>query len=351
VKQALAQAELVIAQDAFHPTETTRLAHVLFPGALWAEGTGTFVNSERRVTLLQQATTPPGDARPDWRIIADFAQHLGFGPAFTYENAAAVFEEIARFANPATGWDWRGLSHARLAQAPEIWPCPQPHETGVSRRYVVDYPDRASAKDQPRLRFATPDGRARFIACPPPARAESTDGEFPFVLNTGRVLAHWHTLTKTRHVPSALRAQPAPFIEIHPEDACKAGLGEGEAVEVVSRRGRAVFPCRISDRVRRGETFVPFHWNDEQGPDLCANGLTTDATDPISGQPELKGCAVRLARVVAKANEEDLEPALTAAEAEGRSWGEAVAFSLEQQRFLAANFPVPRKSAAFPFHA
>jgi anaerobic selenocysteine-containing dehydrogenase len=344
VREALSRAELVIAQDAFHPTETTRLAHVLLPGALWAEAEGTFVNSERRVTLLQQAVPPPGDARPDWRLICNVAQELGFGAAFDFPDAASVFAEITRFENPLTGWNWQGLSHARLAGGAELWPCPRPDTPGTQRRYLAGHPQNAGSRDHARMKFATVDGRARFISCQPQTSAEPVDKEFPFILNTGRLLAHWHTLTKTRHVASSMRAQPAPFIEVHPEDAMKLNLAEGAPVEIVSRRGRAVFPCRITNRVRCGETFVPFHWNDEQGPNLTANALTTDATDPISFQPELKACAVRLAPIASSVPEADLEPVLAAAEAEGRAWGEAVAFSLEQQRFLTATFRAVRTS-------
>jgi len=338
VREALSRAELVIAQDAFHPTETTRLAHVLLPGALWAEGEGTFVNSERRVTLLREAVPAPGDALPDWKIICNLARHLGFGEAFAYRDAVEVFTEITRFANPETGWDWSGLSYSRLARAAEIWPCPKADEPGLSRRYVSVPPAHSSASDTPMFRFATPDGRARFYACPPTAVAEPTNTDFPITLNTGRLQAHWHTMTKTRHVAYSMRAQPAPFIEIHPTDAHALELAEGSAVEVISRRGRAVFACRVTDRVRLGEAFVPFHWNDEQGQNIAANALTTDAVDPISGQPELKACAVRLAKVAINSVALDLAQVLSAAEAEGRAWGEAAALSLEQQKFFAASF-------------
>ncbi len=337
VKEALARAELVIVQDAFHPTETTRLAHVLFPGALWAEGTGTFVNSERRVTLLSKAVSPPGEALSDWRIICGLARHLGFERAFNFASAAEIFAEITRFTNPVSGWNWAGLSHERLSHGAQIWPCPHLDRPGATRRYLINGGKTSPTEHDRRLQFATPDGRARFHACPPSPAAETCDADFPFVLNTGRLLAHWHTLTKTRHVPSALRAQPAPFIEIHPDDARALGLADGAAVEVVSRRGRAVFPCRITDRLRRGEAFVPFHWNDEQGPDITANALTVDAVDPISGQPELKICAVRLALVAVVKAEPD-HAVLVAAEAEGRAWGAGVAFSIEQQRFLRSSF-------------
>ncbi|HGF4019678.1 TPA: molybdopterin-dependent oxidoreductase, partial [Burkholderia cenocepacia] len=114
----LQAAELVIAQDAFLDTETNRYADILLPGALWAEGDGVMINSERNMTLMRAAVAPPGDALPDWRIVAEVARAMGFGDAFDYASAADVFDEIVRFSNPATGYDLRGASHAALRDGP-----------------------------------------------------------------------------------------------------------------------------------------------------------------------------------------------------------------------------------------
>lgn len=304
VVAGLRAAELVITQDAYLDTETNRYADVLLPGALWAEADGVMINSERTLTLMPQAVPPPGDALPDWRLIADIACEMGYGHAFTYASAAEVFEEITGFFNPATGYDLRGASHARLRDTPLQWPCARPD--GPARnpiRYLNDGVSQTLREDadgtRPRLAFATANGRAQFFARPHVDPAEMPDDEYPLMLNTGRVQHQWHTLTKTGKVPMLNKLNPGPFIEIHPDDAQALGIGAGDSVEVRSRRGRAVLPATITDRVQPRLCFAPMHWNDVYGDDLCINAVTNDAIDPVSQQPELKCCAVALCRVAA----------------------------------------------------
>nr|WP_315595729.1 bifunctional nitrate reductase/sulfite reductase flavoprotein subunit alpha [uncultured Cupriavidus sp.] len=302
VVAGLQAAELVIAQDAFLDTETNRYADVLLPGALWAEADGVMINSERNMTLMRQAVAPPGDALPDWQIIARVACEMGFDDAFSYASAAEVFEEITRFANPKTGYDLRGASHSRLRETPLQWPCDS--AAGPDRnpiRYLnegVSQTVRVSdAGAKPRLAFATASGKAIFFARPHANPAEMPDREFPIVLNTGRLQHQWHTMTKTGKVPMLNKLNPGPFVEIHPEDAQALGLREKDSVEIRSRRGRAVLPAVLTERVQPGNCFAPMHWNDTFGEDLCINAITSDAVDPISQQPELKFCAVALTRV------------------------------------------------------
>ncbi|MCK6426884.1 MAG: bifunctional nitrate reductase/sulfite reductase flavoprotein subunit alpha [Burkholderiaceae bacterium] len=285
VLEALARAELVICQDAFLDTETSRHADILLPAALWAEADGVLVNSERGLTLAPQATDAPGEALPDWQILCRVAEAMGYGEAFAYASAAEVFEELKRFHNPATGYDLRGASHLRLREGPLQWPCPP----GRSERR---HPVRDRRGDQ--LRFPTPSGRARFQPCPHREPAEAADGEFAWLLNTGRVQHQWHTLTRTGRVPMLNRLDPGPFVEIHPEDAAQLDIGPNDRVELRSRRGRAVLPARLTQRVQRGQCFAPFHWADLQGEDLAVNALTSDAVDPRSLQPEFKQSAVAL---------------------------------------------------------
>lgn len=281
----LQAAELVIVQDAFLDTETTRHADILLPGALWAEGEGVMVNSERNLTLAPQAVAAPGDALPDWALIARVARAMGYTQGFNHTSAAEVFDEIRAFANPATGYDIGGASHERLREAPLQWPCPvgDPHSRHPIR-YRVDGG----------LRFATPSGKARFVACPHQPPAEPTDDAYPLVLNTGRVQHQWHTRTKTGRITTLNRLNPGPFIEIHPDDAAAHGLAEQAHVLVRSRRGQAVLPARLTDRVPRGQCFVPFHWNDCFGDNLAINAVTGNAVDPVSLQPALKSSAVRI---------------------------------------------------------
>lgn len=260
------------------------------------------VNSERNLTLMRAAVAPPGDALPDWRIVAEVARAMGFGAAFDYASAADVFDEIVRFANPATGYDLRGASHAALRDGPVQWPV----APGAARerhpiRYLNDGVSQtprpaADGGAAPRIAFPTPSGRARFFARPHVAPAELPDATFPIVLNTGRLQHQWHTMTKTGKVAMLNKLNPRPFVELHPDDARALGIAAKDSVEIRSARGRAVLPAVVTERVLRGNCFAPMHWNDVYGDELCVNAVTNDAIDAESQQPELKYCAVALTR-------------------------------------------------------
>lgn len=302
VLAGLERAELVIAQDAYLGTETSEYADVLLPAALWAETEGVMVNSERNITLSQPAVAAPGGAMPDWQIIARIACEMGFSEAFSYSCAEEVFEEIKRFWNPTTGYDLRGVSYERLRRQPLQWPCP-PQSTADRNpiRYLNDGVSQTQLVREdgtvPRLAFPTPSGRAVFFARPHLQPEEMPDDDYPFLLNTGRLPHQWHTMTKTGKVAKLNKLNPGPFVEIHPDDAARLGIGEHDRVEIASRRGRAVLPAVVSDRVRPGNCFAPFHWNDAFGEYLSINAVTNDAVDPISNQPEFKACAVTLTKV------------------------------------------------------
>jgi NADPH-dependent sulfite reductase flavoprotein alpha-component len=302
VIDALQRAELVITQDAYLDTETNRYADILLPGALWAEAEGVMINSERNLTLMPKAVEPPGEAMADWQLIARVACAMGYAEGFSYASAEQVFEEIKGAWNPATGYDIRGASYQQLRQDPQQWPCaPGGEHQRHPIRYLNDGVSQAlrtgADGDTPAITFATANGRAQFFARPHLAPAELPDDDFPLVLNTGRVQHQWHTLTKTGKVATLNKLNPGPFVEIHPQDAEALGIAEGDQVEVRSRRGRAVLPARLSDRVRVGNCFAPFHWNDAFGEHLAINAVTSDAVDPISLQPEFKYAAVALRRV------------------------------------------------------
>ncbi|MFK0172932.1 molybdopterin-dependent oxidoreductase [Streptomyces sp. NPDC090306] len=289
VVEGLEAAEFVVTQDAFAETETNAYADVVLPAALWTETEGVLVNSERNLTLARPAADPPGEAAADWRIIAAVAREMGYGEAFAFDSAEEVFAELKRAWNPRTGWDLRGVTYERLRSTPVQWPAP-----------TADGPDRNPVRyvaEDGTLAFPTPSGRAVFHARPHLPAAEMPDDDYPFVLNTGRLPHQWHTLTKTAKVPKLNRLDPGPFLEVHPEDAAQLGLAEGDSVEVASRRGRAVLPARVTDRVRQGSCFAPFHWNDLFGEYLSVNAVTDDAVDPLSFQPGFKACAVSLTRV------------------------------------------------------
>lgn len=290
VIDGLRAAELVITQDAFLETETNRYADILLPGALWAEAEGVMVNSERTLTLMQQAVPPPGDAMADWQIIAAVAREMGYGEGFHYACAADVFDELKQASNPATGYDLRGASYARLRDTPVQWPCP-PGDNHA--RHPIRY------RHGDRLIFPTASGKAQFYPRPHLPAAEQPDAEYPMAFITGRLQHQWHTLTKTGKIATLNKLNPGPFVEIHPDDASRLHIQENSTVEIRSRRGRAVLPAVISPRIRPGTCFAPFHWSDVFGAELAVNAITHDATDAHSLQPGIKHCAVALAPITA----------------------------------------------------
>ncbi|MFD6278014.1 molybdopterin-dependent oxidoreductase [Streptomyces sp. NPDC060209] len=315
VIEGLEAAEFVVTQDVFADTETNAYADVALPAALWGEAEGVMINSERNLTLGRQAADPPGEAWPDWRIIARIACEMGYEDAFAYSSAEEVFEEIKRAHNPKTGYDLRGVTYERLRRTPVQWPSAAPD--GPDRnpvRYLNDGVSQTLAVrpdgSVPRLAFPTASGRAVFFGRPHMPAAEMPDDDFPFVLNTGRLQHQWHTLTKTGKVAKLNRLNPGPFVEINPQDAAALSISDGDSIEVASRRGRAVLPAVVTDRVRPGDCFAPFHWNDLFGEYLSVNAVTNDAVDPVSFQPEFKLCAVTLVKVSA------VVPAVTPAPAD-----------------------------------
>jgi NADPH-dependent sulfite reductase flavoprotein alpha-component len=313
VLAGLEKAELVITQDAFFETETNEYADVVLPAALWTESDGVMVNSERDLTLSQQAVEPIGQALPDWQIIARIACAMGYSDSFSYDSAEDVFDEIKRFWNPKTGYDLRGVSYDRLRQTPLQWPCPP---DGTADRNPIRYLNDGVSQTQfvrddgtmPRLVFPTANGRAVFFARPHLLPEEMPDADYPFLLNTGRLAHQWHTMTKTGKVAKLNKLNPGPFVEIHPDDAAQLQIGDDDPVEIASRRGRAVLPAVVTDRVRPGNCFAPFHWNDVFGEYLSINAVTNDAVDPISRQPEYKACAISLTKVVAAKPELNADP-------------------------------------------
>ncbi|GAA2602697.1 bifunctional nitrate reductase/sulfite reductase flavoprotein subunit alpha [Dactylosporangium fulvum] len=301
VIEGLERAELVITQDAYAETETNAYADVILPAAMWSEIDGVMINSERNLTLVQQVADPPGQALADWELIARIGVAMGYGDAFRYGSAADIFAEIQRFWNPQTGYDLRGVTYDRLREGPVQWPA----APGAPARNPIRYRNDGVSQQllqradgtRPRLAFATPSGKAVFFPRPHLDPAELPDDDYPFLLNTGRLQHQWHTLTKTGKVAKLNKLNPGPFVEVNPADAARLGVADGDEVELASRRGRAVLPARVSDRVREGDCFAPFHWNDLFGEYRSINAVTSDAVDPLSFQPELKVCAVRLTKV------------------------------------------------------
>ncbi|MEU7698155.1 molybdopterin oxidoreductase family protein [Streptomyces sp. NPDC015492] len=261
-------------------SETAALADVVLPVTQWAEETGTMTSLEGRVLLRRRALTPPAGVRSDLEVLHALAGLLGWEKGFPAEPEE-VFEELRR-ASAGGPADYSGISYRRIEEEQGVfWPCP---ETG---------PDGGGHPGTPRLfldRFATPDGRARFVPVVHRAAAEETDAEYPVVLTTGRVVSQYQSGAQTRRVDELNAAAPGPFVELHPRVAERLGVTEGERVAVVSRRGRAVAPARITTAIRPDTVFMPFHWAGEGR----ANTLVNPALDPVSRMPEFKVCAVRL---------------------------------------------------------
>ncbi|WP_019203708.1 bifunctional nitrate reductase/sulfite reductase flavoprotein subunit alpha [Tsukamurella sp. 1534] len=293
VIDALQAAELVVVQDAYTATETSAYADVVLPAALWAETDGVMINSERNLTRTAAAVPPPGDALPDWKLICLIAAELGYGDHFDYPDSAAVFDELKGFHNPRTGWDLRGVDHARLERGPVQWPAPP----GAAERNPIRYVDAGRPERGPR--FPTPSGRARFLPRPYLPPAELPDDEYPMLLTTGRLAHQWHTMTKTGRVAKLTKLNPEPFLQLHPEDADRLGLRGGARVRVSSRRGGATLPVAVDEAVRPGVCFAPMHFADAFGEEVAVNAVTNDAVDPESLQPEFKVSAVALTPVPA----------------------------------------------------
>ncbi|MFF5981494.1 molybdopterin oxidoreductase family protein [Streptomyces olindensis] len=292
-------------------SETAALADVVLPVTQWAEETGTTTNLEGRVLLRRRAITPPEGVRSDLEVMHELAARLGVEKGFP-TDPEEVFEELRR-ASAGGPADYSGITYGRLAEENGVfWPCPAAQETveeGEDALLDTPLPDDPARETPtahpgtPRLfldRFATPDGRARFVPVSHRATAEEPDDEYPVLLTTGRVVAQYQSGAQTRRVAELNAAAPGPFVEIHPRLAARLGAAEGDPVAVVSRRGRAVAPARITNAIRPDTVFMPFHWPGEGR----ANSLTNPALDPTSRMPEFKACAVRLEAVEREAAEE-----------------------------------------------
>jgi ferredoxin-nitrate reductase len=287
VKAAMARCPLVVVSDAYADTETAHYAHLLLPASQWSEKAGAMTNSERRVTYCPAYRPRHGQSRPDWEVFAELGRRLGYEQQFTYNSSAEVYAEFAAL-TAGRVCDVSGLSHALLEEeGPQQWPFPQGSEasSGSKRLYANG-------------RFPTPSGRARFVADPVLGLAEPPCAVYPLVLTVGRYLGQWHTMTRTAKVDRLQTMHPEPLLEIHPNDAKRFGVVDGELAAVSSRRGSVTAKVLVSDRIRPGSVFLPMHWGFSQDQACEANVLMHDQACPISKQPELKATAVVVAPAV-----------------------------------------------------
>jgi len=266
-RQALEKVELLIVQDIF-VSETAWMADIVLPGAAFAEQDGTFTNTERRIQRVRQAVLPPGGAKADWEIISALAERMG--KPFGYQTARQIMEEIASLTPIYGGVRFDRLDHDGLQ-----WPCPDASHPGTSFLYQDS--------------FAR--GKGKFHAVDYIAPAESISKGYPLVLTTGRILEHWHTGTVSRRANVLNELRPSGVVEMHPSDAAKLGLIEGDLVVVSSKRGRVEAPVHITEKSPPGVIFMSFHWRE-----AAANILTNDALDPLAKIPEYKVSAVKAVR-------------------------------------------------------
>lgn len=276
----LGRLEFLVVQDMYHTTETARLAHLLLPAAAWGEKQGTFINSERRVGLIQRVARPPGEALPDFHIFRLIAQAWGCGKLFSRwthpEAAFEILQELSR----GQPFDISGIRGYRMLaeQGGVQWPYPElPPDTRCERRLFADG------------RFYHPDGRARFVFAAPGEMPEPPSERYPLLLLTGRgTAAQWHTQTRTAKSPVLRTLAPrGVYVEINPADARRAGIRPSERVVVESQRGRLVAQAFVTHAVPQGCIFIPMHYPE-------TNRLTLAHFDPYSRQPSYKNCAVRI---------------------------------------------------------
>lgn len=272
--------EFLVVQDIFLH-ETAQIADVVLPATSFAEKDGTFTNSERRVQRIRKAVEPRGQSRPDWEIICDLGRRmcrklgLPLEDQFTYSHPSKIFDEMARLTPILSG-----ISYDRLEKEGGIqWPCPAPDHPGTPYLYADSFPRGP---------------RARFIAYEQgPLSDERPSRRYPLILNTGRVLYHWHGGTITRRVSGLLARAPELEVSINPADGDRYGIVDGQPVRVTSRRGELTGKALFTDRMRAGEIFIPFVKLSES----AANFLTNSAYDPDTMIPEYKVCAVRVEAV------------------------------------------------------
>ena len=281
LQQALEGLEFLVVQDCYHPTPTTEYAHLMLPAAGWGEKEGTYTNSERRVSKVNRAVAPPGDARADFDIFLQFAEVLGVRdeifPGWT--KPADAFEEWKRV-SAGRLCDYSGITYKAIEQHGGVqWPFPAgATNAGETRRLYAEGG------------FRTDDGRARLIPVQWEPFPEQPSDEFPFVLNTGRTVEHWHTRTKTGKVPILERLSPNAWVEMNPRDARGLRLKPQDRVDVISRRGRVRgIELRVTETVAPGQIFVPFHYAEAN-----ANEVTQSAFDPYSREPNYKQSAARV---------------------------------------------------------
>jgi assimilatory nitrate reductase catalytic subunit len=276
IRKTLEKLEFMVVQDAYADVECTNYAHVFLPAALWGEKEGVFTNTERRVNLVRKVMQPHGDSKPDLWIFNQMAKRFERGQQIRFpETSAEVFDEMRELSRGRM-LNYSGMSHDKIeAQRGMQWPCPEGAPTGSPRLYTDGV-------------FEHYDGRAKLIPLPFVDNNERPCDDYPFWLNSGRVVEHFHTRTRTGKIGNVNKFSPTPYMEMNPDSAKRLGIGHMTYARLVSRRGDAVVLVQLTQRVAPNMVFIPFHFHE------CVNRLTLGLLDPHSRQPAFKQCSVRI---------------------------------------------------------
>ena len=279
IRKILEKLDFLVVQDAYQDCESNQYANVYLPAGVWAEKEGCFTNTERRVNLIRNVIKPHGDSKPDLWIFNQMAKRFSQSEKMKFpETSEEVFEELRQLSKGRM-LDYSGMSYEKLEEQKGIqWPCTEGEETGNARLYTDG-------------KFQHPDGKAKLLALPFVDNNEVPDDEYPFWMNSGRVVEHFHTRTRTGKVGNINKFSPTPYMEMNPDSAKELGIKHGGYARLTSRRGDGVVMVQLTQRVPPNMVFIPFHFHE------CANRLSLGLLDPHSRQPAFKQCAVKIEAV------------------------------------------------------
>jgi len=280
IRKTLEKLEFMIVQDSYSDVETNEYAHVYFPGAIWAEKEGVMTNTERRVNIVRNVLKPYKESRPDLWIFNQMAKRFENGKKIRFpDKASEVFDEM-RELSKGRFLDISGMTHERIEKNRGLqWPCKDEKDTGSKRLYEDGV-------------FQYPDGKAKLIPLPFVDNNEVPDDDYPFWLNSGRVVEHFHTRTRTGKIGNLNKFSPTPYMEMNPDIAAELGIEHMTYARLTSRRGDSVVLVQLTHRVGKNMVFIPFHFHE------CVNRLTLGLLDPHSRQPAFKQCSVKIEPIV-----------------------------------------------------
>jgi len=290
IRKTLEKLDFLVIQDAYADVETTQYAHMYLPAAVWAEKEGCFTNTERRVNIVRQVIKPKGDSKSDFWIFKELAKRFPNGEKIHFpETPEGAFNEMKELSKGGDRTlDISGMTHDKIEESCGIqWPYREEDDDGVAAGEKVTGSQRLYTDGK----FQTPDGKANLIPLPFIDNNEVPDDDYPFWMNSGRVVEHFHTRTRTGKIGNMNKYSPTPYMEMNPDAAAELGIKHQSYVRITSRRGDAVVMVQLTQRVSRNMVFIPFHFHD------CVNRVSLGLLDPHSRQPAFKQCAIRIESV------------------------------------------------------